>query len=140
MTHPPSISLTLPRPLVNIMLAQAQHSPELEICGLIGGKNGHALHCYPVANSARHPGQRYVMDPKGQIDALRQMRDRDEELIAIYHSHPHSVVNPSSIDLKEAQYPDAAYIIISLNTQGVLEMAAFKLSDGKTTPIHISLE
>lgn len=136
----PSTPLTLPRPLVNSLLAQAQLSPEKEICGLIGGKEGRARHCYPVSNCAANPAQRYVMDPKGQIDALRQMRECGEALVAIYHSHPHTAATPSLIDLQEAQYPDALYLIISLNTQGVLEMAAFRLGKGIASPIQISLE
>ncbi|MBI3771937.1 MAG: M67 family metallopeptidase [Gammaproteobacteria bacterium] len=132
--------LTLPRPLVNTILAQAQHSPEAEICGLIGGKEGHAWHCYPVSNCAANPAQRYVMNPKGQIDTLRQMRECGEELVAIYHSHPHTAATPSLIDLQEAQYPDTPYLIISLNTQGVLEIAAFRLDKGTVSSIQISLE
>lgn len=136
----PFTHLTLPRPLVNVLLAQAQHSPDAEICGLIGGTAGRARHCYPVTNSATYPEQRYVMDPKGQIDALRQMRECGEELVAIYHSHSHTAATPSPIDLQEAQYPDTPYLIISLNTQGVLEMAAFRLVKGMASPIQISLE
>jgi proteasome lid subunit RPN8/RPN11 len=132
--------LTLPRSLVNFLLTQAQHSPALEICGLIGGKEGHAQHCYPVDNSAPHPTQRYAMDPKGQIDTLRQIRDAGEDLVAIYHSHPHSAAVPSAIDLQEAQYPDIPYLIISLNTQGVLEIAAFYLVKNTVQPIFISLD
>lgn len=133
-------SLTLPRTLVNAMLAQAQQSPEAEICGLIGGHQGRALHCYAVSNSASHPDQRYAMDPKGQIDAMRQMRERGEELIAIYHSHPHSAAAPSVIDMLEAQYHDAIYVIVSLNTQGVLELAAFQLRNGSAVPVQTFLE
>lgn len=139
MPHP-FTHLTLPRPLVNFLLAQAQLSPEAEICGLIGGTAGRAQHCYPVNNSATRPEQRYVMDPKGQIDALRQMRNCGEDLIAIYHSHPHTAATPSLIDLQEAQYPDTPCLIISLNTQGVLEMAAFHLDKEIASPIQISLE
>lgn len=139
MAHPLN-PLTLPRPLVNFLLTQAQRSPEAEVCGLIGGKEGHARHCYPVDNRATHPAQRYVMDPKGQIDAMRQMRESGEELVAIYHSHPHSAALPSAVDLQEAQYPDTACLIISLNTQGVLEIASFLLDKGVSTPIQIVLE
>lgn len=132
-------TLRLPRPLVNEILTQAQHSPELEICGLIAGKNGEASHCYPVSNRARHPERRYQMDPQGQIDAMRQMRDAGEALIAIYHSHPHSPATPSATDIEEASYPDAAYLIISLDTTGVLQMSAFQIRQGKASTLALEL-
>lgn len=121
--------LTLPRPLVNTLLAQAQTSPDHEICGLIGrtiiDDTMPATEAYPIDNIAAEPAHRYEMDPAQQIDALRTMRDHQQELYCIYHSHPASPARPSAIDMREAQYPDCIYLIISLNTQGVIEMRAF---------------
>lgn len=131
--------LRLPRPLVNEILTQAQHSPEQEICGLIAAKNGEANHCYPVSNHAPHPECRYQMDPKGQIDAMRRMREAGEALIAIYHSHPHTPATPSTTDIEEASYPDAVYLIISLDTTGVLQMSAFQIAAGRATALTLEL-
>ena len=132
-------TLKLPRPLVNEILSQAQHSPENEICGLIGGRDGQAEHCYPVDNAALDQARRYQMDPKEQIDAMRNMRDNGEELIAIYHSHPHAPALPSETDLTEAEYPDAAYLIVSLNTVGVLEMTAFRIRERQAQSLALEL-
>lgn len=132
-------TLKLPRPLVNTILAQAQQSPENEICGLIGGKKGIAEHSYPIDNTALDQARRYQMDPKEQIDAMRQMRENAEELIAIYHSHPHAPALPSETDLAEAEYSDAAYLIISLDTVGVLEMVAFRIKDKQASEITLEL-
>ena len=129
----------LPRPLVNTILAQAQQSPENEICGLIGGRNGQAEHCYPIDNTALDQARRYQMDPKEQIEAMRQMREQDEELIAIYHSHPHAPALPSATDLAEAEYDEAAYLIVSLNTVGVLEMTAFRIKDKQAKELTLEL-
>ena len=68
------------------------------------------------------------MDPRDQIDALREMRERGESLFAIYHSHPDSPPAPSETDLKQAGYPEALYLIISLDTKGVLEMRGWRLT------------
>jgi len=131
--------LKLPRPLVNDILTQAQQSPENEICGLIGGHDHNAQRCYPIDNAAVNQQRRYIMDPKEQIDAMRQMRENDEELIAIYHSHPHAPALPSITDLNEAEYPEAAYLIVSLNTVGVLEMTAFYIKDKQAHEIALEL-
>lgn len=121
-------SITLPRRLVNIMLHHAQLSPSNEVCGLIGARAGVASQCYPVANVAGEPGHLFQMDPRAQIDAMRVMRERGESLFAIYHSHPDSPPAPSETDLREAGYPDALYLIISLDTTGVLEMRGWRLA------------
>ncbi len=131
--------LRLPRPLVNQILTQAQHSPEAEICGLIAAKNGTASRCYPVHNAAADPVHRYQMEPQAQIEALRQMRAADETLLAIYHSHPHTPATPSSSDIEEANYPDAVYLIISLDIKGVLQISAFHIANGKATELVLEL-
>lgn len=132
-------TLKLPRTLVNEILTQAQQSPENEICGLIGGRNTEAEHCYPIDNTALDQARRYQMDPKEQIDAMRNMRDNGEELIAIYHSHPHAPALPSETDLIEAEYTEAAYLIVSLNTVGVLEMTAFHIKDKQASEMALEL-
>ncbi|MBT6079431.1 MAG: hypothetical protein HOG56_03745, partial [Gammaproteobacteria bacterium] len=48
-------------------------------------------------------------------------------LWAIYHSHPDAPAAPSAKDLADASYADALYLVISMNTEGVLEMRGFRL-------------
>ncbi len=132
-------SIILPRQLVNRILGQAQSSPDAEICGLITAKGGRPLRCIPVPNVSDQPQQLFSMDPGRQIDALRRMRERGEELFGIYHSHPHSPAQPSDRDLQEAGYPEALYIIVSLNTRGVLEMRGFRLREGKAVQVQLEI-
>ncbi len=122
---------SIPRPIVVQLLTQAQKNPEREVCGLISARNGVACNSYPVTNIASSPGTLFEMDPKEQIQAMRQMRESDEELWAIYHSHPHAPATPSHRDLADAAYPDALYLVISLNTDGVLEIRGYRLQQGE---------
>ncbi len=131
--------IKLPRPLVNELLHQAQRGADCEVCGLISACNGVPAHCYPVPNIAVAPQQRFSMDPKAQIDALRHMRDRGEDLFAIYHSHPTAPAAPSAMDRDEAGYPEVLYLIISLNTRGVLEMRGFYIQDQNVTEVALEL-
>lgn len=124
--------IELPRPLVNQLLHYAQVSPEAEICGLIGARDGTPCSCYPVRNASTTPAARFHLDAQEQIEAMRQMREHGEALFAIFHSHPAAPAEPSPADLEEAAYPEALYLIISLNTKGVLEMRGFRLADDKT--------
>jgi len=120
----------LSRTLVNELLTQAQHSPEEEVCG---------LRVYPVANIARERDHLFAMEPQAQIDAMRQMREAGEELFAIYHSHPHAPAEPSLHDMAEAAYPEALYLIISLNTKGVLELRGFRLRESQVETVELGI-
>lgn len=132
------IPVALPRNVVNQILHHAQTAPEDEVCGLIGiGSDGARV--YPVANVASDTHRLFAMEPKGQIDAMRKMREAGETLFAIYHSHPHTPATPSAIDLQQAAYPDALYLIISLDTKGVMEMRGYRLRESAVESVELEL-
>ncbi|MBI5450909.1 MAG: M67 family metallopeptidase [Gammaproteobacteria bacterium] len=120
-------ALTLPRHTVNQLLAAAQAIPAEEVCGFIATAPDGEHRVYPVANIADDRRCYYQMDPAQQIAALRAMRDGNEQLLCIYHSHPQGPAHPSQTDRHEANYPEAIYLIISLQTGGVLELRAFRI-------------
>ena len=132
-------TVSLPRGLINQLLHHAQRSGSDEVCGLIGAKGGVPVRCYPIANVAAMPQRLFAMDPAQQIAAMRTMREGDEELFAIYHSHPDSPPLPSATDLAQANYPDVLYLIISLHTRGVLEMRGFRLKDRAIMEIPLEI-
>jgi len=117
----------LSRKLTNQLLHMAQSSPDKEICGLIGCINGIASSCYPIDNRSDQAQTRFHLDEPQQINAFATMRTKQEELFAIYHSHPNSPAVPSATDIKLANYPDSNYLIISLSTKGVLEIRGFTI-------------
>ncbi len=123
--------IAIPRALVNQMLHHAQLCPDQEVCGLVGANNQNPVRCYPIRNIADNPSTHYEMDPSEQFAVMRKMKNSGEELFAIYHSHPHSNAQPSPTDIDMANYPEAVYLIISLNTKGVLEMRGFQLLPDK---------
>lgn len=131
--------IQIPRKITTQLLHLAQISPDKEICGLIGSKNGFPISCYPVNNAAEQPQQRFLLDAKQQIAAMTIIRERDEQLFAIYHSHPTAPAQPSAADLELAVYPNAVYLIISLNTKGVLEIRGFKLENNNFQEVTLSL-
>jgi [CysO sulfur-carrier protein]-S-L-cysteine hydrolase len=132
-----SPDIQIPRKLTNQLLHLAQLSPDLEVCGLVGSQNGVPSRCYPVANVAEQPQQRFLLDAGQQISAMAKMRELGEELFAIYHSHPTAPAEPSIHDLEQAAYPEALCLIISLNTKGILEMRGFKIH--QKTAVEIPL-
>ncbi|TAK60414.1 M67 family metallopeptidase [Methylobacter sp.] len=131
--------IQIPRKIANQLLHLAQISPNFEVCGLIGSRNGLPSSCYPIKNTAEQPQQRFQLDAEQQISAMAKMRNQGEQLFAIYHSHPSAPATPSAIDLELASYPEALYLIISLNTKGILEMRGFKIDHKSAQEIALSL-
>jgi proteasome lid subunit RPN8/RPN11 len=121
------------------LLHLAQLSPDREVCGLVSSQNGVPYRCYPVANVAEQPAQRFLLDTAAQIAALKAMREGNEELFAIYHSHPTAPAIPSNIDLELAAYPEVLTLIISLDTKGVLEMRGFYINQQTAREIPLTL-
>ena len=132
--------LSLPRPLVNKILAHAQKNPKVEICGLIGNSDTAEKNYYSIDNIANNPDCRFLMDAPQQIKAMKQMREKQQTLFAIVHSHPAAEAKPSQLDIKENTYKDVFYIIISLNTKGVLEMRAYIQQEDSMEEIELLLE
>jgi proteasome lid subunit RPN8/RPN11 len=79
----------------------------------------------------------YEMDPGELVTALRELRNTGEELVAIYHSHPHGPAHPSQTDIKRAYYPEAAHLIVSLAEPERPRTAAFRILDGQATEIEV---
>ena len=107
------ITVTLPQ--LERILAHAKESDPAECCGLIGGADCRVTSIYPLHNVAADTNVSYEAAPDDLFAAQRQMRERSEELLAIYHSHPRSAEPaPSETDVRLAYYPQAVYFIIGL--------------------------
>src|SRR6185503_4943946 len=99
-------------------------------CGLIGGRSEvRAASLYRLRNVTRNPESAYEAAPEDLFAAQRQMRERGEELLAIYHSHPRSSdPQPSDTDVRLAYYPSAKYLIIGLGGMDAV-IKAFSISE-----------
>jgi proteasome lid subunit RPN8/RPN11 len=102
-----------------------------ECCGLIGGDGEKASSLYPMRNVAANAAVAYEAAPEDLFAAQRQMRERGEQLLAIYHSHPRAIQpQPSETDVRLAFYPQAIYFIVALATEQPV-MRAFKISESE---------
>lgn len=136
-SHPLN-ELTLPRPLATRLLFEAQKSPDTEVCGFVGSRDGRACNIYPIANIADNPESRFEMEPAEQVAAIKSMRERGETMLAVYHSHPDTPPEPSVHDIEGLGYPDALLFIISLDIKGVLEMRAWRCDGERTHEVPLN--
>ncbi|HKJ71699.1 MAG TPA: M67 family metallopeptidase [Gammaproteobacteria bacterium] len=120
--------LRLPARLHRRLIAAAQATPDEEVCGLLAGRDGRADERIPVANALRR-ADAFDMDPAELIAAMRHLRETGQELVAIYHSHPHSAPWPSETDIAENQYPEAVHLIIG-REGGEWRVRGFRLDEG----------
>lgn len=123
------------------IITHARDAAPHECCGLIGGSaDGHAQTVYRARNLARDPAVTYEAAPEDLFAAQRAMRDRGEQLLAIYHSHPRSEdPQPSQTDVRLAYYPSAVYLIVGL---GAAEpcVRAFRISEREDSWEHAAYD
>jgi len=82
-----------------------------------------------MRNIAADPLVTYEAAPEDLFVAQRAMRERGEQLLAIYHSHPRSAdPKPSETDVRLAYYPSAVYFIVGLGSEGPF-LRAFRISE-----------
>jgi len=120
-TSTDSPRLLIPRPILAAMLAQAAEELPNECCGLLGGSrsaDGRLLHArtiHPLVNAAGSPNA-YESEPRSMFDAMRELRQSDLDVVAIYHSHPSSPPVPSRRDLAQSWGEGVVNLIISLQS------------------------
>jgi len=130
--------IELPLALYEAMLQQLQEAYPLEACGILAGRAGRVRRLYPVSNIRKSPAA-YEMDAAEQLAAMVDLEEHGWELLAIYHSHPHGPQLPSSADVAQAYYPEAAYVIVSLSDQPHPRARAFTIISGQVTEIPFKI-
>ena len=122
--------IILTRPQLERVFAHAKEAAPSECCGLIGGGDDKlATTIYQLQNIALNAVVSYEAAPEDLFAAQRQMRERDEQLLGIYHSHPRSAEPiPSQTDVRLAYYPKAIYFIVGLAGAEPV-MRAFRISE-----------
>ena len=104
-----------------------------ECCGLLLGlTNGDERVVASVARAGNtrtdSPHNRYNIDPKDYIRIQREGRERGQDVIGFYHSHPDHPARWSSTDLAEAHFPGYSYVITSVEQGKAAITNSFELS------------
>lgn len=110
------MTLTVPSAVYQQIIDHCREGMPNEACGFLAGRNLGAERIYPLTNAAASPVY-YRPADKEMIAAMRDIEDHSLELVCIFHSHVASAPYPSVTDVREAHYPDSAYLIVSMIDQ-----------------------
>lgn len=103
------------------MIACARAAAPRECCGILAGHEDRVDEFFPMTNVDASQWT-YRLEPAEQFEVMRNLRKNGKKLVAIFHSHPASPAWPSPTDIRQAffpgsdepNYPDTAYVIMSL--------------------------
>lgn len=113
------------------ILAHAVKELPDEACGLIAGtvENGdrEIKKVYFLTN-IDHSNEHFSLDPKEQLEAIKDMRKNGFVPLGNWHSHPESPSRPSEEDKRLAFDSKASYMILSLMDREKPVLNSFKIT------------
>lgn len=124
--------VTFPAALVDQMVEHARRELPNEACGLIAGADGTPVKVFTMRNADESPVT-YRLDAKEQLAVFDEMEREGWDLFAIFHSHTHTPAFPSPTDLRQAFYPEAYYVLVSLEDGERPDVRAFRIVEGRIT-------
>jgi [CysO sulfur-carrier protein]-S-L-cysteine hydrolase len=126
--------LTIGRPARDAIVAHARRDHPDEACGIVAGPAGsdRPERVVPMLNAARSPTF-YEFDSMELLKLYRDLDERDEEPVVIYHSHTATEAYPSRTDRRLAMEPGAHYVLVSTRDPDETEFRSFRIVDGVAT-------
>ena len=133
--------LTISADLRAQILAHARADHPDEACGVIAGPEGsdRPERFIPMLNAERSPTF-YRFDSLEQLRVWREMDDRGEEPVVIYHSHTATEAYPSRTDISYASEPGAHYVLVSTTDPDRDDFRSFRIVDGDVTEEDVAVE
>jgi proteasome lid subunit RPN8/RPN11 len=126
--------LIIDRGTHDAIVAHARRDHPDEACGVVAGPvgSGRPARFIPMLNAARSPTF-YEFDSGDLFRLYRDMDDRDEEPVVVYHSHTATEARPSRTDISYASEPNAHYVLVSTRDPDVVEFRSFRIVDATVT-------
>ena len=140
--------LRVPKAVHEEVIAHCQSRYPKEACGLLAGAASRivpdvparlVLQVYPMTNIEDSPIG-YSMDPKEQLQVEKQMRQRGQRLMGIYHSHTATDAYPSPVDVNLSISQDLSYVLVSLKDRQHPVMKSYRIDGSIVTPEELLME
>ena len=126
------------------IVAHARRDHPDEACGVVAGAVGSddPTRYIPMLNAARSTTF-YEFDSMDLLKLYREMDDRDEEPVVIYHSHTATEGYPSRTDISLALEPGAHYVLVSTrdgaHESAPVEFRSFRIVDSSVTEEEVEV-
>jgi proteasome lid subunit RPN8/RPN11 len=136
--------LRIDQDIYDAIVAHAKKDHPDEACGVVAGPEGsdRPERFVPMVNAAGSPTF-YEFDSHDLLVLYKEMDDRDEVPVVIYHSHTATEAYPSRTDIGLAMEPDAHYVLVSTrehgNSDGPVEFRSYKIVNGEVTEEEVSV-
>jgi [CysO sulfur-carrier protein]-S-L-cysteine hydrolase len=130
--------LAISQELIDAMVEHARRDHPDEACGIIAGPEGSDTpqRFVPMVNAARSPTF-YEFDSMDLLRLYRDLDDRGEVPVVVYHSHTATEAYPSRTDIAYASEPQAHYVLVSTRETGTedgpYELRSYRIVDGVVT-------
>jgi proteasome lid subunit RPN8/RPN11 len=110
-----------------------------ECCGVLLGRFDHdgsrvvtsTARCGNTRTDSAH--NRYNIDPRELVRIQREGRDRGEDIVGFYHSHPDHPARWSKTDFAEAHWLGCSYVITSIEKGKAVLTNSFELAGSDET-------
>lgn len=126
------------------IVAHAKQDHPIEACGVVAGPEGsdRPERFVAMVNAAGSPTF-YEFDPMDLLKLYREMDDRGEEPVVIYHSHTDTEAYPSRTDIGLASEPNAHYVLVSTREHGgnagPVDFRSYRIIDGEVTEEEVTV-
>lgn len=124
--------ITLPKTEYEKILAEARLRDPDEACGLIAGhRSGEdkIVEKVYILENIDHCPEHFSLDPKEQLQAVKDMRANGLVPLGNWHSHPATPSRPSDEDKRLAFDSNASYMILSLQEKDTPVLHSFHIEN-----------
>ena len=137
-----SDGLSMPVALAEELLNHARAEVPNEACGLLAGDLAAGIaHAYHPARNADASPYVYTVHPDDLLRIVLGIDDAGEDLVAIFHSHTHTLELPSPTDRRLARYP-VVYVVATLiypEASPYESLRAWRIEDGASREVLLEL-
>lgn len=132
--------MRIPNQMAVAIVAHARADHPDEACGIIAGPVGTdtPTRLIPMMNAERSPTF-YRFDSGEQLRLYREMDERDEEVVVVYHSHTGTEAYPSRTDIAYAGEPQAHYVLVSTREPDSVEFRSYRIIDGGVSEEEVEM-
>ncbi|MFD1446445.1 M67 family metallopeptidase [Oceanobacillus profundus] len=107
--------IIIPQAIYKNMLEHGRSSLPFEACGLLSGNNHKINSIWQLDNKLRSD-RRFFVEKRTIEKTIQEIKNLNEQVIAVYHSHPTTAPVPSVYDITNHPDNKVKMVIISYKT------------------------